>query len=627
MAKERKVVYSLEVVEGQGNAKAFANTEAGIRAATAALKEHSAAQRELDRNTADRKRRATTAGGGASRGSFSDGMDFASAREIKTELDAGVRAMLDHAEREKKILRDRVRTHVEANRAITQAARQANADGWKRRQAAGMVPGSAFEPLDSFSDADAKRAVNEMGRAHTLAEREAIKHHAQQMRVLGGYVQIGHGAMQAARAAIFFGATNEDNSQKMLKMVLIGESLVSTFTAARDIAAGLGKVLGAGGIGGGALRGLLAGGGLAGGAAFAGKAAGIAVATGAGIIGLDALQSYRRGGNVTADLRDGARAVSDWTGLTDNVGDHRRAWSASLTNAENRTMGDKLRPQLSRLQQFHRGGLDRAEDLAGLLAGGPSPAAQLAAVQAKQSLAQKELDRAGTRWKLPELQGADGAIVREGVARRELEASERMLRLTAERHQIEVAINRDSISASQQRIRNLEQERDARRAMMAEAAGERRSGAAAFYEKSPVQRALALSGVRNAQAGKDVSDAEAREMEGLGGVAASFVDARREQLGLKSGYNEIAAWNNRDPNMIAKGVQSLTAKINTEATLKVSLEMNEAQLVDKFKLAIAPLFDLIEVRSRQLFGLEEQVNQMRRAQEIRQFSEDQGSFR
>lgn len=626
MAKERKVVYSLEVVEGDGNKQAFANTEAGIKAATAALKEHTAARKEYDRTNAASAKRGGRAGGSGS--SFADGMAKAELNAIKQaaaderrERERNIADMQRAAQREKQILADRVRANVEANRAITQSARAANADSWRRR--GNMAPSSAFQPTDGFSDADAKRAVEDLGRAHTVAEREAAKHHAQQMKVLGGYVQIGGGIMQAARAAIFFGATNEDNAQKMLKMVLIGESLVSTFSAVKNIAGGLGKVLGTGGIGGmagGGIGGMLAGGGLAAGGALAGKAAGIAAIAGAGMMGLDAIRSRIRGENVGSNLRDGSRVVTDWIGLTDSVGDNQRDMLGRLGRAENRTMGDGLRPRLNSLAQNHRGGLDRAETLAGIMAGGPGMGGQLAAVQAKQSLAAKELTQAGTRWNLPELNGADGLLARQGVGQRELEAAERMVRLTTERHQIELQINRDSIEGSRQRIRNLEQERDIRMGYLTAGAADRRRGAENFAAMSKADQAQVLAAQKIVDTG-NLKALSPKQVELFAQANPSLGRSIQQETALVNaragGFGALEKDMLGYERQVAKGINNLTAKITTEATLKVSLEMNEQQLVDKFKTAIVPLFDLIEANSKRLFGLEEGIMKLKRQQEMR----------
>jgi hypothetical protein len=140
MAKERKVVFSLEVVEGDGNKQAFANTEAGIKAATEALKQHTAARKEYDRTNAASSKRGGRAGG---TDGFSRGMDRAdinaakqSAADERRERERGLADMQRAAQREKQILADRVRANVEASRQIREAARQANADSWRRRQSA-----------------------------------------------------------------------------------------------------------------------------------------------------------------------------------------------------------------------------------------------------------------------------------------------------------------------------------------------------------------------------------------------------------------------------------------------------------------------------------------------------------
>jgi len=628
MAKERKVVFSLEVVEGDGNKQAFANTEAGIKAATAALKEHTAARKEYDRTNAASAKRGGRAGGADS---FSRGMDRAeinaakqAAADERRERERNIADMQRAAEREKRILSDRVRANLEASRQIREAARQANADSWRRRQSAASATGGTFTATDSFSDADAKRAVGEIGREHSRAEQAAARHHSQQMKVLSGYVQIGGAITQAARAAIFFGATNEDTAAKMLKMVLYAEGIVSAFSAAKNLAQGLGKVVGGaaggavagtvGGAAGGAGAGLLTKAGVVAGGAAAVAAAKITAGAIAGMLALDAGRSWLRGEDITDNWSDAGTVVTDKLGFTDSVGDHRRGWDTSLSNVRNRESLAMSAARRASSRWSATSSMDAEEWRAGGLGG--------AITNTQAALAAAQRDEAGVL-------GNQGSSMAARVAANEkiVELTQRLKDLTREKVQIEVDGDRKSLAASEERLRKAQSERDVVLSKAAAVVSEGRAAAINFALASPADRAIGLQAVQQWKGG-NAGAIQGRGLDLLSQFGGEEGRKAREDV-LVGRANELGfgAIKKTVFDPVEQGLMASARKFDTtiknEVTVKMELELKtgEEMVNKRLSEAMRPIWDQIRNAVTTQLDLAARQQQQQEAEQIRQAQE------
>lgn len=654
MAKERKVTYILEVVAGGGNKKTVDEAIAGIKAVTAATKEQSAAAKEAARVN-EAAERATKAK--RSRGTFDDGM-MAGARRAaeaeRRERELNLSNMVRLAAEEKRILSERVRANIAANREISEAARRAVAEGWQRRQERernwGATQAARAAGNDGFGDTDAKRAVGEIGRQRAAESRvaeaaaksqiaAAKRIQAENLKVLSGYSQIAGGILSTARAAIFLAGANEESAQKMLKMVMYAEALASAFSGARGVIGGLAKVGGsaaAGGMGrslvggaaGGAVGGAAAGGGGAAAGLFSpfasvglvgslGAAAGVA-AVGAGA---DAFRSWRRGESVTGNWRE------DWENLTgDPVGDNARRWQAAFArvgarrgefanrmgiDADRNSQIGGINAEMARLQAMAGyGGTDangakRSGAAAALAASGQT----LAAAESMRVNAFRSSDSS------PEAQATALQAVKEAL--------EEQKRLKLEMLEIDREANREAIQASERKIQALKAEQSRMLSLYGDAVEQKRAGAAAWLGMTPGQRAQVQAGIDTAQRTgslQDIPEEQLALMEQVGGIGSSIASVAREKKANDLGFSKpggVGEFLFGNPGQIAKQAIEMNAKIVNETQVKVSLEVNEREWAAKIVEALKPtseqikqvLEGLADVRNRQ--ALMERQQQLR----------------
>jgi len=293
MAKQRNVDYVLRVVTDPNNAKTaasfaqhFKDLEASARGAERAAKAASAAVR-TGGGSGGRVARGSGAGAGSG---FAAGYDRAAMQEFKRaaaeerrERELNIRQAQDIANRERRILAERVRANVEASRRIRDAAREANAASWQRRQAAN-APATP-------QAIDFRGHVQQLGRYAAADEAAATK--AERARaaglkdIRGAFKDTTQAVGLYARALVLANVADEESAQRMI-------SLIARFQAYADIVVGTAKAFealakarkayaaieAAGGLAGGGGRGLLLGGGAAAGAGGIGAAVGGAAATG-----------------------------------------------------------------------------------------------------------------------------------------------------------------------------------------------------------------------------------------------------------------------------------------------------------------------------------------------------------
>ncbi|MBL9089611.1 MAG: hypothetical protein JNL96_00200 [Planctomycetaceae bacterium] len=293
MAKQRNVDYVLRVVTDPNNAKTaasfaqhFKDLEASARGAERAAKAASAAVRSGG-GSGGRGGRGGAAGAGSG---FAAGYDRAAIQDFKRaaaeerrERELNIRQAQDIANRERRILAERVRANVEASRRIRDAAREANAASWRNRQAAN-APATP-------QAVDFRGHVQQLGRyaaADEAAERRAERARMAGLKdIRGAFKDTTQAVGLYARALVLANVADEESAQRMI-------SLIARFQAYADIVVGTAKAFealakarkayaaieAAGGLAGGGGRGVLLGGGAAAGAGGIGAAVGGAAATG-----------------------------------------------------------------------------------------------------------------------------------------------------------------------------------------------------------------------------------------------------------------------------------------------------------------------------------------------------------
>lgn len=336
MAKERVILYTQKVVNDPSNAQAarvleqkFRDIETAAKAATKAIREANEASNRSANAARGGGGRGGSSGGGRGYSSFAAGMSEGSrilAAE-RREREAALRDMQRAAEQEKNILRDRVRANIEASRQIRDAAKTTRANFYRGRAAASAAASSAsaaygaagqaaYAAGDGFSDADAKRHVEALGRAHAETERAAVRsaqRAAQANRELfSGLKQTAAGVGSVARAFVYLGISGEENLAKAVQMLAKFEAGMAGIQGVSNIAAGGTKAIRA-------YRGMGAGAGLAAGVGAVGigttaLAGGAALAVGGGIgFGI---------GRLAIGGASFGRMTDNW-GITDYAGEHR----------------------------------------------------------------------------------------------------------------------------------------------------------------------------------------------------------------------------------------------------------------------------------------------------------------
>jgi len=197
MAKERKVIYSLEVKEGSG---ATANVDHLIRKykeLKAAAQGANAAIAEAARAEGAARSAAARASVGVGGGSGGSGVGGGSRSSGPSPFARGMSA-------------------------AAQAAREERIE----------------------REANLKAMLKEAGhRRHVAASVEALAKST--LRQVDGYRQLGIGALEAARGIAYMGLVGEESSQKILKGLIAVEAMVSLAGATKNIGGGLLKLGGA----------------------------------------------------------------------------------------------------------------------------------------------------------------------------------------------------------------------------------------------------------------------------------------------------------------------------------------------------------------------------------------------
>ena len=291
MAKQRNVDYVLRIVTDPKNAATaadfaqhFKDLEASARGAERAAKAASAAVRGAGSGSGAR-------GGRGGAGGFGGGFAAASAREERIERDTNLRQAAAAFEREKRLLADRVRAHLDASRKIREAARAASSAGWQRRQAAANFGATIGEPArDNVMRDEFSRFQREQRDRAALSERAERANIAVRKEARQAMEAATGAAERYARAIVLLGVADSKTAQEALQ-------LVARFQAVTDVVYGTAKAFEAAGkarrafqamdAASGAAQAVKIGGRVVGGAAMAGGGAALG-GIGAGAVALGA---------------------------------------------------------------------------------------------------------------------------------------------------------------------------------------------------------------------------------------------------------------------------------------------------------------------------------------------------
>ena len=477
MAKDRKVVYKLDVEVASGAKGTFADFGAEFKnvrmEADAAIK----SVRELNQT---RSAGGTRAGGGGSGGGSSGG-----SRSGLSSFDAGMRS---------------------GSASVAAERREREQNMRERMSAARQLANEESKALE---------------RSIMLRERAEKASIANTKRIVDGYRMIGAGAASAARSAVLFGATSEESAEKMLKMILRFEAVISLLQSAKFIGGGLEKILGQSGsaamlaklsgIGGRMAAGIGLGGAAAGSGAgaaalSAGAAAASAAAAPAAIIAVGAtvgtalvdfaknMVKARENGakgsdalsRATRDTLEGFASLFDTThtsriidGRTlarnearQNVLDYKLARGEILQGREN----DKTPLINARMfLQASGGRVDDASLLKGTSAVFDETQRSLASMNARKS----RLQAAG---QFDFAERVNTLNMEHGRLQQAVELRQKMFDL-------EMRTNSSGLQASKERLSLLEQELDKRQQFLKESQRERMAAAEYFSKVWRVKRA------------------------------------------------------------------------------------------------------------------------------------------
>lgn len=346
---DRKVTFTLgTAVDPQ--AKREAAEMAGLLNSVKKAAEGATKAIEATLSASSRGRGGPGGGSGASRGpsgggrgysAFNAGMSAGSRvlAEERRERELSLRDMQRAADQEKKILTERVRANIEAERKIRDAARETRAGNYRAR-AAGTY-GSGYGRGSSLpSEADFRSHIEDVAKGYEAQERAASRAAATQQRhireLVSGSKQAAAGVGSIARAFVYLGVSGEENIEKAVRLFAKFEAGMSGIRGVSDVVGGLSKAGRAyGALGSGA--GLAAGIGAVGVGGTIGLGA-AALATGAGVgfgIGRAAI-----GGESFGRMTD-AWGVTDYAGEQMAANRGRIANTASRQGMRRRVLGER----------------------------------------------------------------------------------------------------------------------------------------------------------------------------------------------------------------------------------------------------------------------------------------------
>ena len=244
------------------------------------------------------------------------------------------------AEAERKILAERVRANVEADRKIRESARATKAGNYQARAAgtygAGFSRGGGGGGPSIPSDDDFKAHIEGVAKAYEQQEKAAARAAAANRKnvsdLVSGSKQAAAGVGNIVRAFVYLGVSGEKNIESALRLLAKFEAGMAGVRGASDLVGGLAKA-------GRASRGLGAGAGLAAGVGAVGMAGTAGLFAGAAAVGAGAGFGIGR----LAIGGESFGRMTDWAGVTDYAGDKRAANRANIAKGANRQIAARGR--------------------------------------------------------------------------------------------------------------------------------------------------------------------------------------------------------------------------------------------------------------------------------------------
>lgn len=563
MAKDRKVIYTLEIEAGKGNASAaktaadhFKEVERAAKAAAKAVNEANTATSRGGR------------GGAGGKGGFAAGYDKASRAEMRA-------ALADE------------RRENEANIRATLAKKKA-----------------AIKEAADFEKQMA-RQVGTLGKQYGQRERlgkQADMATTKAWKDAGQAVGAATGAMVAyGRAVVLASAADEESAQRMLQKIARFEAFASVLTgtvslvkagtsawkAYQAAAAAAALAQGAGGAARAGMGSQIAG--IAGRAGKAGLiAGGIGLAAGAGMVGLSAIGGIAQGKGVRESLGKAARDI--WEGVTEFLGISDRAASAAKEAKERAAQARQYLEDADARFGIREGG--EREMLAlnrerGMLGPGSDEAKVRAALKGtRNEISFKESQQSG-------LGNNVGIGTRQAMADSMVMLRRQELSDVKEIARIELDAKRAKIDGEKEALGTLRSRAQEARRMLQEVRDASKDAATRFGGLSDSEQRATLAAVRKARAGGALTRDEEERLRGnVGGAATTVADESARRRAMKAGFGEAYEFGYRPLEQRAQaGINTLNAKVEAKNEVTIKMEADYKRTAEATAKAMQPVFD------------------------------------
>mgnify|MGYP000314186567 FL=1 len=602
MAKDRTVAFKLKAENDPSNAQAarvleqkFRDIETAAKAATKAMNEalRGRSSGGGGPSSAGGGTRGGSSGGGRSYSSFAAGMAEGSRilAEERRERESSLRDMQRSVEREKNILRERVRANVEASRAIRQAAIETRANHYRGRAVA-SAGGPVGTPDDGF---DAGSHVESLGRQRAQEERRAASDRMKAYKEVRGAAM---GAAEAtalyARSLVLLVAADSESAQRALQLIARYQAMADVvFGTAKafEAAAKARKALEA--VGG--MRGLLTmGGGMAsggGGLLAAGALGGSALFAGAlgilgGIKGLTEGKSFKEGASEAYSMF--TEGFTELTGITDKAKESADKWSERWKAVADQL--DKQREEIA-VRSEGRSGIRNArlsltENQAGMGLGGNARSLAEARARVQAASGYMREDAAALRRARDNTQ-VGGLQERMSATNSLIGSRDQYISDTREVLRLETEITREKINGERSALSTLQQRRSEAKSMLKEAEDAKKSALERFGSLPASERSRILEIAKKDQAGEKLTQ---KAEEDLAPFAKERVAKLRIDRAKAEGADKALA-PYLDPSIYkARGmVNNIDAKIESKNEFIVKMEADVVKQTDAIAKALRPL--------------------------------------
>lgn len=537
MAKERRVVYTLDIETGKGNASA-------AKAATDHFKEVERAARAAQKAVNDANSAASRGGrggAGGKAGGFSAGYDKAARAEMR-------QALADERRENEATIRANLASQKQAEKEAA-AAKKATAKDVLATQKAAAKEAADFEKQMA-------RQVSTLGKQYGDRERlgkQADAATTKAWKDAGQAVGAATGAVVAyGRAVVLATAADEESSQRMLQKIARFEAFASVLTgtvslvkagtsawkAYQAAAAAAAIAQGAGGAARVGAGGLLAGGLAAGagkiGGAVAGAASnpltGVAMVT-AGVLsaGYSVTRAVQAGKSAKQGLMDTGNflleGMTEFLGITDRAGDAAKAWKERMSNG--RLGIDAAGQKIIAREEWHgsRSAIDRERAM--LTGGGRAALAStrnsIQALEQRQDL-------------LPNYASTDS---RQAIAESLAQYRRQEIDDVKEIARVELEAKREKIDGEKQALGILRDRLKESSRAVQDARNATKSAKVRFGMMDESEQMMTLAAVRKLENRQPLNRQDEERLRNIGGTGTTYADESAARRADKAGFGDI----------------------------------------------------------------------------------------